>query len=97
MDQFTENDFKILKAILDRGDSKKGLSIANGTTIEEIVKKTKLSDRKVRDTLNKFKEIGCVAEGIKRVRTKTYIITKEGFILLNNIRTNIFGEELRNE
>ena len=94
MEQFTENDFKILKSILDRGDNKKGLNIANGTTIEEMVKKTKLSDKKVRDTINKFKESGYVTEGIKKVRTKTYVITKEGFTLLNNIRTNIFGEEL---
>lgn len=97
MDQFTENDFKILKAILDRGDNKKGLIISNGTTIDEIVKKTNLSDRKVRDTLNRFKEIGCVAEGIKKVRTKTYVLTKEGFILLKDIRTNIFGEAVINE
>lgn len=94
MDQLTENDFKILKSILNRGDKKKGLSMVNGTTIEEIVNKTNLSDKKVRDTINKFKEVGYVTEGIKKVRTKTYILTKEGFIFLNNIRKNIFGEEL---
>lgn len=94
MEQFTENDFRILKSILDRGDKKKGLTIVSGTTIEEIVNKTRLSDKKVRDTINKFKEVGYVTEGIKKVRTKTYILTKEGFIFLNNIRKNIFGEEL---
>lgn len=94
MEQFTENDFRILKSILDRGDKKKGLTIVNGTSIEEIVNKTELSDKKVRDTINKFKEVGYVTEGIKKVRTKTYILTKEGFSFLNNIRKNIFGEEL---
>lgn len=97
MDQFTENDFKILKAILDRGDNKKGLSIVTGTTVEEIVVKTNLSSKKIRDTLNKFKEIGYVDEGIKKVRTKTYIMTKEGLLFLKSIRMNIFGEEFKNE
>lgn len=97
MDNFTENDFRILKSILDRGDKKKGLTLACGTTIEEIVNKTELSDKKVRDTINKFKDAGYVSEGIKKVRTKTYILTKEGFLFLKNVRINIFGEDVNNE
>ena len=93
MEQFTENDFRILKSILDRGDKKKGLTAINGTTVEEIAEKTGLSTKKVRDTLNKFIVEGYVTEGIKKVRTKTYLLTKEGFIFLNSVRKNIFGEE----
>lgn len=94
MENFTENDFRILKSVIDRGDKKKGLVITNGTTIEEIANKTNLSDKKVRDTIKKFKEMNYVTEGIKKVRTRTYVLTKEGFNFLNNIRKNIFGEEL---
>lgn len=93
MEQFTENDFRILKSILDRGDKKKGLTAINGTTVEEIAEKTDLSTKKIRDTLNKFITEGYVTEGIKKVRTKTYLLTKEGFIFLNSVRKNIFGEE----
>lgn len=93
MEQFTENDFRILKSILDRGDKKKGLTAINGTTVEEIAEKTDLSTKKIRDTLNKFIAEGYVTEGIKKVRTKTYLLTKEGFIFLNSVRKNIFGEE----
>lgn len=93
MEQFTENDFNILKSILDRGDDSKGLTMLNGTTIMEIVKKTNLSDKKVRDSLNNFKEIGYVTEGIKRVRTKTYILTKEGFTFLNQAKKSVIFEE----
>lgn len=97
MEQFTENDFKILKSIIDRGDNKKGLTISDGTSISEIVEKTGLSYKKIRETIIRFKEVGYVTEGIKRVRTKTYILTIEGCECLTNIKKNIFGEEVKDE
>ena len=97
MMSLTENEFKILKSILDRDDKKKGLIVINGTSVDEIACKTGLSSKKIRDTLNKFKKMGYVNEGFKRVRLKTYILTKEGVLFLNNIRKNTLGGELINE
>lgn len=95
--QFTENDFRILKAILDRGDRTKGLTIVSGTTVVEISIKTGLSKNKVRDSLNKFIVEGYVTEGVKKVRTKTYLLTKDGFTILNNIRKSIHERGFLNE
>lgn len=92
MEGFTENDFRILKSILDRGDKSKGLTMSNGTTIAEIVDKTSLSSKKVRLTIKKFIEAEYVTEGLSKVRTKTYILTQEGFSVIKKMRTNIFGE-----
>ena len=97
MEGFTENDFKILKSILNRGDKLKGLSIMNGTTIAEIVEKTGLSDKKVRITIKRFIELGYVTQGLSKVRTKTYLLTKEGLLVIKSIRKNILGEDVKNE
>lgn len=97
MEGFTENDFKILKSIIDRGDNKKGLTIASGTSIQDIVSKTNLSSKKVRDTIKKCVELGYVQEGLSRVRTKTYILTTNGLAVLKLAKINIIGEEIRNE
>ena len=89
---FTTKDYQILKAIIDRNDRKKGLSIGNGTTIKEIINKTNLSDKKIRETRDKFIKEGFIAEGLKNGKEKTYILTEQGFKELNKIRKNIFGE-----
>lgn len=97
MEGFTENDFKILKAILSRGDKLKGLSLMNGTTIAEIVEKTGLSDKKVRTTIKKCVDAGYVTEGLAKVRTKTYLLTKDGLLVIKSIRKNILGEDVKHE
>lgn len=89
---FTTKDYQILKAIIDRNDRKKGLCISNGTTIKEIITKTSLSDKKIRETRNKFIKEGFITEGLKNGKEKTYILTEQGFTELNKIRKNIFGE-----
>lgn len=89
---FTENDYKILKAIISRNDEKKGLCKSNGTSIQELVEKTQLSDKKVRLTIKKFLDVGFIEEATAIVRKKTYILTQRGFEELNNLRKNIFGE-----
>lgn len=94
MEGFTENDFKILKSIISRGDSRKGLTIATGTSIQEIMDKTGLSSKKVRDTIKKCVEVGYVQEGLSRIRTKTYILTTNGLAVLKSAQINILGEEL---
>lgn len=89
---FTQNDYEILKAIVDRGDKKKGLCKTNGTTIKEIIDKTELSDKKIRNTLKQFLDIGFISEGASIGKARTYMLTKEGFIELKSLRINIFGE-----
>ncbi|GCD12585.1 hypothetical protein [Clostridium tagluense] len=88
---FTENDYKILKSVIDRNDEKKGLCKINGTSINEIKLKTQLSDKKIRLAIKRFTEVGFISEGASIVRTKTYMLTEEGFTELNSLRLNIFG------
>ena len=89
---FTQNDYKILRAIVDRGDKKKGLCKTEGTTIKELIDKTELSDKKIRNTLAQFLEVGYISSGASIGKARTYILTKEGFLELNGLRKNIFGE-----
>jgi predicted transcriptional regulator len=89
---FTDNDYKILREILDRNDDKKGLCKGYGTSIKEIVTKTGLSENKVRQTLKNFIEEDFIEEGTTLVRAKTFILTVKGFEELKSLRTNIFGE-----
>jgi hypothetical protein len=89
---FTENDYRILKAIIDRNNEKKGLCKANGTTIKELVAKTQLSDKKVRLAIKSFLDCGYITEGASIVKAKTFILTPLGFEELNSLRKNIFGE-----
>ncbi|WP_125154471.1 hypothetical protein [Clostridium rectalis] len=89
---FTENDYRILKAIIDRNDNKKGLCKGNGTTIKEIIEKTCLSDKKVRQTLKRFETLEFVSKGLKIVKADTFLLTEKGFEELNSLRENIFGE-----
>lgn len=89
---FTENEIKILKSIIDRNNSKKGLCKSNGTTIKELIEKTKLSDKKIRLTLKKFEQEEFIDKGLRIVKADTYILTPKGFEELNSLRKNIFGE-----
>ncbi len=91
-DVFTENDYKIMKAILDKNDKQKGLRRNKATTIEEIKEKTNLSPTKIRTTLNLFMQHGFISEGIRQGRTKTYMMTEKGLIELNSLRMDIFGK-----
>ncbi|MGL5330109.1 MAG: winged helix-turn-helix transcriptional regulator [Peptostreptococcaceae bacterium] len=91
---FTEKDFEILKAILTRGDTKKGLSIAHGVTVIELAERTNVTTKKVREALKKLLEVGYVKEGLKKERAKTYILTQEGFAAIKELKMNIFGERV---
>lgn len=89
---FTKNDYKILRSIVDRGDNKKGMCKTNGTTIKELIQKTGLSDKKIRNTLQQFLNVGFISEGVSIGKARTYMLTPEGFTELNDLRKNIFGE-----
>ena len=90
----TMNDYKILQAIISRDDKTKGITKINGTTINEIVEKTGLSIRKVRDTKEKLIKLGFIKEGIKIVNQKTFLITKLG---LEELKDTIGGYKNANK
>ena len=85
----TMNDYKILQAIISREDKTKGI-----TKINEIVEKTGLSVRKVRDTKEKLIKLGFIKEGIKIVNQKTFLITKLG---LEELKDTIGGYKNANK
>lgn len=89
---FTQNDFKIIRALLDRDDRTKGLCLNNGTTIVEVAQKTGLSDKKIRTSLNEFIKVGYVVEALKVGKAKSYIVTDVGLLELKKIRINVLGE-----
>lgn len=89
---FTNNDYDILKSIINKDDRTKGLSKVNGTTVKEITEKTSLCDKKVRQSLKKFEEVGFICKAIKKGRAESFMLTEEGFIELKNLNKNIFGE-----
>lgn len=82
---FTHYDIKILANIMDKNDSKKGLGKMTGTTVKEIVEKTKYSDKKVRIAIKKFIEVGMVDYGVANGRTKTYYVLPKGLDELNSL------------
>lgn len=87
---YTENDYKVLKAIIERNNERKGLCKGDGTTITELIEKTGLSEKKIRLTLKRFNESAFVTKGVKKGRAETYILTILGVKELNSLRTNIF-------
>ena len=95
MNTFTENDYKILKAIINKNDRTKGLTKINGTTLKEILDSTGLSRSKVRRTITAFIECNFIENGNSKVREKTYILTEDGFNELYNLTKNIFGEVIK--
>lgn len=88
--QYTAKDYNILKSIIDRENKKKGLCKGYGTTIKEIIDKTKLSDKKIRVTLSKFEEEGFIEKTVKVTNANAYIITKKGMNELNSLRERIY-------
>lgn len=89
---FTSMDYKILRAIINKDDRVKGMTRLNGTTIKEIIDKTSACDKKVRQTLKKFEEVGFVCKAIKQGKAVTYMITEEGLMELKSLKMNILGE-----
>lgn len=81
----TLNDYRVLMAIVDADNDTKGISKLNGTTRAEIQQKTNISLSKIAQSLNKFIDEGLVEEGIGDGRTKKYIVTKAGIVILNEL------------
>ena len=90
----TMNEYKILQAIISRDYKTKGITKINGTKINEIVEKTGLSIRKVRDTKEKLIKLGFIKEGVKIVNQKTFLITKLG---LEELKDTIGGYKNANK
>lgn len=94
---YTLNDIKILKNIMDKVDSTKGLSKINGTSVKELVEKTGLSDKKIRIAIKKFLEDEMIAYGIANGRTKTYYILLKGLDELESLKETVIEEDERYE
>lgn len=75
---FTQNDYKILEAILDKDDEDKGVIKANGTTKREVIDKTGLSLSKVTLTLSILESHGFIETALKVKNAKSYIVTEKG-------------------
>ena len=78
------NDIKILKAIFDP-KTKRGFVKSYGTSVKEIQDETSFSLSKIRSTLQKFKKMGWITEGVKDERCKSYCITEKGYDGLSNL------------
>ncbi|MBM7836295.1 hypothetical protein [Clostridium sardiniense] len=90
---YTLNDIKVLKNIMDREDETKGLSKSTGSTVKEIVAKTKLSDKKVRLAIKKFLDDEMIAYGIADGRTKTYYILPKGLEEIFSLKEMVVKED----
>lgn len=91
----TFNDISILEAVFDI-DTKQGFAKSNGTTVKEIQDKTNFSLSKIRSTLQKFKSMGWITEGIKLDKNKTYCVTEEGYLGLNDLSSVTVDKEVLN-
>ena len=75
---FTQNDFKILKAIISEKDNTKGIVPYNGTTKSEIIESTGLSKPKVYSTIIRFQNEGYIMQGLKVKNAQSFILTEKG-------------------
>lgn len=75
---YTQNDYAILEAVVDKNDKNKGVIKKNGTTKKEIMGKTGLSITKVTNTLLNFENKGLIAQALKVNNSKAYVLTEEG-------------------
>lgn len=80
---YTDRDYKILLAIMNKEDKTKGVLKRNGSLVTDICNQLALNDKqtcdkKVRQTLKKFIEDGLVEFGIKKGNAYTYIVTNKG-------------------
>lgn len=75
---FTQNDYKILEAIIDKTDEDKGIIKTKGTTKREVLDKTQLSLSKVTITLGILESHGFIENGLKVKNAKSYILTEKG-------------------
>ena len=89
---FTQNDYEILKAIIDKIDGKKGVTPTSGTTKKEIIEKTGLSMTKITNSLLSFEAKGIITPALKVKNAKSYMFTKEGFNIYCGLKYR-FGEE----
>ena len=75
---FTQNDYKILEAIIDKSDESKGIIKTKGTIKKEVLDKTQLSLSKVTITLGILESHGFIENGLKVKNAKSYILTEKG-------------------
>lgn len=88
MESLNSNDYKILESIIDNKNNR-GLSRGRGSSLKQIIEKTKFSDVKVRSTIKVLLQMGLITEGIKHVKAKTYYLSEKGLNELVDLRKNI--------
>lgn len=90
---FTQNDYAILEAIVDRNDADKGIIKTKGTTKKEIMSKTNLSITKVTNTLLHFENKGLISQALKVRNSKSYTLTEEGVAELFKMKGKKIDEQ----
>lgn len=91
------NDIDIIRSMMDKKTGR-GFSKSYGSTVKEVQELTGLSISKVRSSINKFKKMGWVDEGIKDRKTKCYYVTEQGIYGLEDLtattdKTNDYYED----
>lgn len=88
------NDIDIIKAMMDKNTGR-GFSKSYGSTVKDVEEITELSISKIRSSINKFKNMGWIDEGVKDGKTKCYYVTEEGIAGLEDLTatTNRFSDD----
>lgn len=73
-----QSDFEILMAILDKGNTNKGVYKGYSTTTSEIKEKTGYGNTKIYSAIKTLKSMGLIDYGLKNKNQKGYIITEKG-------------------
>lgn len=92
MSNLNTNDYRVLNMIVDI-ENNLGNSKLRGRTVNELVDSTGLSATKVRSSLKKLIDAGFIDNGIKRIKSNTFHITKLGSEELENIKSDIISIE----
>lgn len=84
------NDYKILQSIISKDG--KGLSRLRGVTLKEMSESTGLSLSKVKQSKDLLISNGYIAEGVTKVRAKTYYITNDGINELKDVKRKVTSQ-----
>lgn len=90
----TQNEFAVLKSILDRKDQEVGMILTKGTTTKDMIAKTGLSKTKIYSTISKLSNLGYIEMALKVKNANSYRLTDDGIRLICEISGKIKkGEE----
>lgn len=87
MIELNQNDFKILQKLINKDG--RGMSKITGLTKKQLCEETSLSMTKIKDATKTLLALGYIAEGIMKVRAKTYYITSSGIEELREVKKQV--------